>query len=134
LIYRHDLEKEPMRMLVKSFFGGVLSAFLSLCISLPLGMLFNPDGIESATFSAFMGAAIPEEIAKWIIFYWLIRRSKHFDQYYDGILYAIFISMGFALFENLLYVYDGGMQVALVRAVLTVPGHMLFAIPMGYFL
>lgn len=134
LIYRHDLEKEPMRMLVKSFFGGVLSAFLSLCISIPLRMIFNPEGIESATFSAFMGAAIPEEVAKWIIFYWLVRRSKHFDQYYDGILYAIFISMGFALFENLLYVYDGGMQVALIRAVLSVPAHMLFAIPMGYYL
>jgi len=134
LIYRHDLEKEPMRMLVKSFFGGVLSAFLSLCISIPLGMLFNPDGAESATFSAFMGAAIPEEVAKWIIFYWLVRRSKHFDQYYDGILYAIFISMGFALFENLLYVYEGGLNVALVRAVLTVPAHMLFAVPMGYYL
>lgn len=121
-------------MLVKSFFGGVLSAFLSLCISIPLRMIFNPEGIESATFSAFMGAAIPEEVAKWIIFYWLVRRSKHFDQYYDGILYAIFISMGFALFENLLYVYDGGMQVALIRAVLSVPAHMLFAIPMGYYL
>ena len=134
LIYRHDLEKEPMRMLVKAFFGGVLSAFLSLCISIPLRMIFNPAGIESATFSAFMGAAIPEEVAKWIIFYWLVRRSKHFDQFYDGILYAIFISMGFALFENLLYVYDGGMQVALIRAVLSVPAHMLFAIPMGYYL
>ena len=42
--------------------------------------------------------------------------------------------MGFALFENLLYVYEGGLNVALVRAVLTVPAHMLFAVPMGYYL
>ena len=133
LIYRHDLEKEPIKMLVKSFFGGILSAFLSLCFSIPLAMIFNPGGVESATFSAFMGAAIPEEFAKWIIFYWIVRTSKHFDQYYDGILYAIFISMGFALLENIFYVFDGGLDVALIRAVLSVPAHMLFAIPMGYY-
>ena len=133
LIYRHDLEKEPMKMLVKSFFGGVLSAFLSLCISIPLQLIFNPEGIDSATFSAFMGAAIPEEIAKWIIFFWIVRSSKHFDQYYDGILYAIFISMGFALLENIFYVFEGGLGTAMVRAILSVPAHMLFVIPMGYY-
>ena len=133
---RHDLEREPIHMLVKTFFGGVLSIFLSLCFSLPLGMIFNPEGADSPGFSAFMGAAIPEELAKWIIFYWIIRKSKHFDQYYDGILYAIFISMGFALVENIFYVFsdEGGMGVAIMRAVLSVPGHMLFVIPMGYYL
>ena len=69
-----------------------------------------------------------------MIFYWLIKKAKDFDQYYDGILYAVFISMGFALVENVLYVMKGGLSVALLRSILSVPGHMLFAIPMGYFL
>ncbi|MFM7730836.1 MAG: PrsW family glutamic-type intramembrane protease [Flavobacteriales bacterium] len=133
LIYRHDLEKEPIKMLIKAFSGGIGSIFLSLCISIPLGLALKPEGISSAGFDAFLGAALPEELAKWLIFYWIIRSSKHFDQYYDGILYAIFISMGFALVENLLYVFAGGMGVAVMRAVLSVPGHMLFAIPMGYY-
>ena len=133
LVYRHDLEKEPIKMLLKAFFGGIGSIFISLMISIPLGLALNPEGISSAGFDAFVGAAIPEEIGKWLIFYLLIRTSKHFDQYYDGILYAIFISMGFALVENVLYVLKGGMGVALMRAVLSVPGHMLFAIPMGYY-
>ena len=38
------------------------------------------------------------------------------------------------MLENVLYVMKGGMSVAVVRAVLSVPGHMLFAIPMGYYL
>jgi len=108
LIYKHDLEKEPIQMLVKAFFGGVLSIFIALAIALPLGLF------ESAFPSGIL--------------------RSHFDQYYDGILYAIFISMGFALVENILYVMEGGLGVAVMRAVLSVPGHMLFVIPMGYYL
>lgn len=93
-----------------------------------------PSALIRSFYDAFFLAAIPEELAKWLIFYWLIRKAKDFDQYYDGILYAIFISMGFAMLENVLYVMKGGMSVAVVRAVLSVPGHMLFAIPMGYYL
>jgi len=136
LIYKHDLEKEPIQMLVKAFFGGVLSIFIALAIALPLGLFESafPSGILRAFYSAFFCAGIPEEFAKWLIFYWLIKKAPHFDQYYDGILYAIFISMGFALVENILYVMQGGLGVAVMRAVLSVPGHMLFVIPMGYYL
>ena len=136
LVYRHDLEKEPIRMLVIAFAGGVLSVFVSLLFSTPLSSLTSmmPSALIRSFYDAFFLAAIPEELAKWLIFYWLIRKAKDFDQYYDGILYAIFISMGFAMLENVLYVMKGGMSVAVVRAVLSVPGHMLFAIPMGYYL
>jgi RsiW-degrading membrane proteinase PrsW (M82 family) len=136
LVYRHDLEKEPIRMLVIAFAGGVLSVFVSLLFSTPLSSLTSmmPSALIRSFYDAFFLAAIPEELAKWLIFYWLIRKAKDFDQYYDGILYAIFISMGFALVENVLYVFQGGFSVAILRAVLSVPGHMLFAIPMGYYL
>ena len=66
--------------------------------------------------------------------YAIIKKAKDFDQYYDGILYAIFISMGFALVENVMYVMQSGMSVAIARAITAVPGHMLFAVPMGYYL
>ena len=136
LLYKHDLDKEPIQMLVKAFFGGVLSIFIALAIALPLGLFESafPSGFMQSFYSAFFGAAIPEEFAKWLIFYWLIKKAPHFDQYYDGILYAIFISMGFALVENILYVMSGGLSVAISRAIFSVPGHMLFAIPMGYYL
>jgi RsiW-degrading membrane proteinase PrsW (M82 family) len=138
LVYQHDLKKEPIQMLVKAFFGGILSILITLAIALPLGYfekLFAP-GFARSFYTAFFCAGIPEELGKWLIFYWLIRNSRDFDQYYDGILYAIFISMGFALVENILYVMDsnGGMGTATARAIFSVPGHMLFVIPMGYYL
>ena len=136
LVYRHDLEKEPIKMLVKAFFGGVLSIGIALLIALPLSLLesFVPSGFIRSFYTSFFCAGIPEEFAKWLIFYWFISKAKDFDQYYDGILYAIFISMGFAMVENVLYVADGGIVVAISRAITAVPAHMLFAIPMGYFL
>ena len=136
IIYKQDTIKEPISMLLKAFFGGVLSIIITLAIALPLVELtgFIPSGFLQSFYDAFFCAAIPEEFAKWVIFYWLIKKAKDFDQYYDGILYAIFISMGFALVENVLYVMNSGMSVAIARAILAVPGHMLFAVPMGYYL
>jgi RsiW-degrading membrane proteinase PrsW (M82 family) len=133
LIYRHDMESEPFTMVIKAFLGGVLSVFISFLFSTPLSMLLITNSFLSPLMDAFLAAAIPEELSKWLIFIWLIKKSKHFDQYYDGILYAIFISMGFALIENILYVVEGGLGIAFFRAIFAVPGHMLFAIPMGYY-
>ena len=134
IIYRHDTVKEPLSMLAKAFFGGVLSIAITFIITYPiLGIELNSGAMKSF-FDAFFKAGIPEELSKWLIFYWLIRKAKDFDQYYDGILYAIFISMGFALVENILYVFQNGMGTAIVRSIISVPGHMLFAVPMGYYL
>lgn len=135
-IFIFDTRKEPLKMLLLAFGGGILSILVSLCISTPLSNFeyLAPEGLAKSFYSSFFEAAIPEEIAKWLVFYVLIKKSKHFDQYYDGILYAIFISMGFALVENILYVLDSGIETAIVRSILSVPAHMLFAIPMGYFL
>ena len=134
IIYRHDTVKEPLSMLVKAFFGGVLSIAITLIITYPIAHIELNSGVMKSFFDAFFKAGIPEEFSKWLIFYWLIRKAKDFDQYYDGILYAIFISMGFALVENIMYVYSYGMETAIVRSIISVPGHMLFAVPMGYYL
>ena len=137
IVYKYDTIKEPLSMLVKAFFGGLLSIFITLIIVYPISDIKLASGAMQSFFDAFFMAGIQEELSKWIIFYWLIRKAKDFDQFYDGILYAIFISMGFALFENILYVFNpkmGGMSTAIVRSIISVPGHMLFAIPMGYYL
>jgi RsiW-degrading membrane proteinase PrsW (M82 family) len=134
IIYRHDTVKEPLSMLAKAFLGGVLSIAITLIITYPISDIELNSGVMKSFFDAFFKAGIPEELSKWLIFYWLIRKAKDFDQYYDGILYAIFISMGFALVENIMYVFQNGMGTAIARSIISVPGHMLFAVPMGYYL
>ncbi len=135
LIYKKDSIKEPIGLLMKSFFGG----FLTIIIDLILVKLISPIGVGFSSafgksfFDAFLQAGFPEEFSKFIILYWIVWKHKDFDQHFDGIIYAVFVSMGFALVENLLYVYQGGMSVALARAVLAVPGHGFFGVAMGYY-
>lgn len=135
LIYNKDSIKEPVGLLMKCFFGG----FLTIIIDLIIVKLISPvgDGFNSAFgksfFDAFFQAGFPEELSKLIILYWIVWKHKDFDQHFDGIIYAVFVSMGFALVENLIYVYKGGLSVALMRAVLAVPGHGFFGVAMGYY-
>jgi len=135
LIYNKDSIKEPIGLLMKCFFGGFLSIIITLIIvrfTTPFGAGFSSPFARSF-FDAFFQAAFPEEISKLMILYWIVWKHKDFDQHFDGIIYAVFVSMGFALIENLLYVYEGGLSVALTRAVLAVPGHGFFGVAMGYY-
>lgn len=137
LIYNKDHIKEPPMLLTKCFLGGILAIIMTLLLVIPIGLLqplFAGDFLTSF-YDAFLTAAIPEEFSKFIILYWIIWKSKEFDHHYDGIIYAVFVSLGFALVENILYVFgeDGGFKVALLRAILAVPGHGFFAVIMGYY-
>jgi RsiW-degrading membrane proteinase PrsW (M82 family) len=66
-----------------------------------------------------------------MIFIW---NDKNFDEYFDGIVYASFISLGFATVENIMYVMPGGIGTGIVRALISVPAHFLFGVILGYFL
>lgn len=136
LIYIKDQIKEPNALLAKCFLGGFLSIILTLIIALPIsyfGSVFQTPLLRSL-YNAFCCAAIPEELSKFVILYWVVWKSKDFDHHYDGIVYAVFVSLGFALVENILYVFEHGFTTAILRAVLAVPGHGFFGVIMGYYL
>lgn len=138
--YSKDPIKEPSRELRRAFLYGVLSAPASLLISVPLTYI-GIVPVEASSFMdhvtvAFMGAAVPEEIAKYLMLILLMRRCSSFDEYYDGIMYAVCIGLGFAAFENIEYlfgnIYDW-VGVSVQRALFAVPAHFFFALIMGYF-
>jgi len=137
LIYRKDITKEPLGLLAKCFFGGFISILIAITIddliTMPLGKSFTSPFLKSF-YEAYFVAGFPEEFAKFYIVYRVAFKNKAYDQYYDGIIYAVFTSLGFAMIENMMYVYQGGLSVALTRAVLSVPGHGFFGVIMGYYL
>jgi RsiW-degrading membrane proteinase PrsW (M82 family) len=135
MIYQKDHHKEPLSLLMKCLVGGCLSTMIALMLAYPLSStgLFASNNFLLAFNDSFLGAAIPEEIAKFVVLYFLIWGSSEFNHYYDGIVYSVFVSLGFALVENLLYVFQGGMGVAIARAIFAVPGHGLDAVLMGYY-
>lgn len=135
-IYRQDkYEKEPIKSLAKAFIGGMLSIPLDIIIVTGIQQLAGDSAFtQTVFFSAFLEAGIPEELSKFLIFMIFIWRDKNFDEYFDGIVYATFIGLGFACVENIEYVFSYGFQTGVVRALLSVPGHFLFGVVMGYFL
>lgn len=139
-VYRKDeLQKEPVKEILKAVGLGVLSVFASFLISGPLGALGfytdYPDTLWDAVAISFFGAAIPEEIAKFVLFWLFVRKNKWFDEHMDGIVYAAAVSLGFAAFENIGYLMSSEYWVStgIMRALFSVPGHMFFGILMGYY-
>lgn len=140
-IYHKDKNSpEPTGQLVKAFLIGVLSVPLSLCISIPLGMIgvypVEATSILGCISTAFFGAAIPEEIAKFFLLWMLLRKNPYFDEKMDGIVYAVCVSLGFAALENVMYLFSNAesyLSVGIARALFAVPGHFCFGILMGYY-
>ncbi|NCC98897.1 MAG: PrsW family intramembrane metalloprotease [Bacteroidia bacterium] len=135
-IYFRDLhEKEPIKLLLKAFFFGMLSTVFTLFIHIALGLV----GFEYNTnpfMSAFVGAATIEECNKFILLLCLIWKNSEFNERFDGIVYAVFVSMGFAFVENALYVFDDTsnyISTFVARLFFATPAHFLFAVSMGYF-
>ena len=135
-IYRKDkYQQEPIKSLIKAFIGGMIAIPLDIIIVLGINKVLGGTTLANTVFfSAFLEAGIPEELSKFLIFMIFIWNDKNFDEYFDGIVYATFIGLGFACVENIEYVFNYGFQTGVVRALLSVPGHFLFGVVMGHFL
>lgn len=140
-IYRRDkYQKEPVKELLKAFGLGIMSVFASLIISTPLGSMGmygnEPSTLWGALSTSFFGAAVPEEIAKFLMFWLLVRKNRFFDERMDGIVYASVVSLGFAAVENIMYLvsnYESWLAVGISRALFSVPAHFFFGVLMGYY-
>ena len=144
-IYRKDkFEKEPLRMLAKAFFFGCLSVIPAILIeqALQLGFFFMGgeymSGFETGIYNGFIVAGCSEELCKLALLALAVWKAPDFNEYFDGIVYATFVALGFAGIENLMYVFrqetfEVSLMTGGVRAILSVPGHFLFAVVMGYY-
>ena len=136
-IYKHDkIEKEPLPLLMKLILSGVYSAFLAILLETIGQSVLDSAGFTSESkyiiWTAIM-VGLSEEISKFIFLYLRSWKTPHFNYRYDGIVYAVFVSLGFAAFENIKYVFYYGLSVAPSRALLAVPAHMAFGVFMGSF-
>lgn len=134
IYFRDKYEKEPISLLLLSLLAGGLIVIPIVLISFlikPLGDSLT--GFYKVTFDAFMVAAFVEEGFKYLAVYILIWRNKNFNEKFDGIVYAVFVSLGFALVENIMYVMDGGINTGILRAFTAVPFHALAGVIMGFY-
>ena len=139
-IYQKDsLRPEPLNMLIKAFLYGVGSTFVTLVITQLLGIMglfvYDLGSFSGAVSTALFAAALPEELAKLLMLWLLLRKNPYYDEYFDGIVYAACVGLGFAATENVLYLVQSTDWVGtgIVRGLTAVPAHFAIACAMGYF-
>lgn len=138
-IYCKDkYEKEPKGLLLLSFlFGAIVSIIITTILYLGFDILLplkDDFSVLQQFVKAFFVVALIEEFSKYIIVRYFAQPRFAFNEPFDGIVYAVMVSMGFAATENVFYVIEGGYQVAILRAFTAVPAHATFGILMGYFM
>lgn len=137
-IYLRDkYEPEPLKHILISFFLGCFSVIPAIILEVGFGEYFPEDSTNLArtAFIAFVVVAGSEEFSKLIMLRYYAFRQIEFDEPFDGIVYGVMVSLGFAAVENLSYVYlnGGGVSVALLRMFTAIPAHASFGVVMGYY-
>ncbi|WP_240666568.1 glutamic-type intramembrane protease PrsW [Longirhabdus pacifica] len=129
---KHEYTSPPFQLILRLFVAGVLIVLPVVIIQRGL-ILWVGQGVA---VNAFIVSALVEEFLKWFILYYLVYTHSSFDEPSDGIVYAVSVSLGFATLENILYAWslDASITVMMLRALLPVSGHALFAVTMGYYL
>lgn len=123
-------DQEPISMIIRTFIMGALLVFPIMFIQ----YAFEVEHVLQAPWSkSFLLSGTLEEFFKWFIFLYVVYKHTSFDGYYDGILYGVSISLGFATVENILYLFANGIEVAVGRAFFPVSSHALFGVLMGYY-
>lgn len=137
-IYRKDtVEKEPAGLLLNLFALGALTIITALLMETganTLLLLFLPsDSLIYKLIDNFLVIALIEEAGKYVVLKTRTWKNPHFNYMFDAVVYAVVVSMGYAMVENILFLLNGSLELAIARALLSVPGHAIFGVYMGYF-
>jgi protease PrsW len=133
---RDKYERDPLWRVLLVYFVSFLTVIPAAMFE---GVFSGIEkwGLIGVAISVWCVIALSEETVKYLAIRLLAVPMKSFNEVYDGILYGVAASLGFATVENLAYVFlshDQGLTVALARAVLSVPGHALWGVMMGYYI
>ncbi|HWI65159.1 MAG TPA: PrsW family glutamic-type intramembrane protease [Symbiobacteriaceae bacterium] len=137
-LWRRDkYQREPKGLVLLLLFVGGLIAVIGTLVAVSLYEGLVPSEEAAPVTNMLLTAALPEEIFKMLpvlLFAW---RSRHWDEPFDGIVYAGATALGFNLIETAGYMlgeesFGGTLFQGIVRG--TLGGHMVYGIIMGFFL
>ncbi len=123
--YFIDPNREPVKRIIEAFMVG-------FAVSLQVDYLQNLVQVDNIFYIAFISAGLIEESVKLLALSVTLFRSRYFTQKIDGITYAVVLSLGFAVAENVFLIDT--MQAGIVRAFTATPAHALFAVSMGFYI
>ena len=137
-VYKLDpVEKEPPKLLASLLALGIVSVIPAVLLEMLFdGLVLKNWSVSSSTYlivENFLGIALIEELCKFFFLSIRTWNNRDFDYVFDGIVYAVFVSLGFAIAENIMYVFEYGFSTGVMRAFTAIPGHCVFAVFMGFF-
>lgn len=137
LYFSDRYDREPFKMLFKTYVFGALAVIPTIFVEEILNALNIFPGVVGSFYTAFIVAGFTEEYFKRLVVMKTAYNTEFFNEKLDGIVYAVFSSMGFATVENIIYVvyrFSYNPYIGLYRGILSVPAHGVFAVTMGYYL
>ncbi len=139
-VYHLDpIDKEPGRLLGMLILMGVIAGLVSgLLEQLGMNLLglfsnLDPNSVEYTITTDFLVVGVVEEGMKYALMAKVTWSNKAFNCRFDGVVYAVFTSLGFAAMENIMYGMSYGTDVLFSRAIMAIPAHMGFAVLFGLF-
>jgi RsiW-degrading membrane proteinase PrsW (M82 family) len=138
VVHRTDARREPAWLVVTTFVLGSVAALVALVVTSRAAGLTGLDvrvslaGERGALLFLFFVMAPVQEAGK-VAAAWPAFLSRHFDEPYDGVVYASASALGFAAVENgfILHAHPTG-AIWLARTLLSLPAHVFFACLWGY--
>lgn len=143
IYYSDKLDREPGRLVLKSFFLGGLAVLPTYYFEGVAEQVIGVQDLQDKSsplfwpktlLYAFVGVALAEELCKFLFLKAFIFDEWEFNEPFDGIVYGGMIGCGFATVENIMYVLPHGHEVGVLRMLTAVPGHAFFGIILGYFM
>jgi RsiW-degrading membrane proteinase PrsW (M82 family) len=128
---KDEYDSEPISVVLKTFLYGALLVFPIMFIQ---HVIETEHLVKSNFADAFLSSSLLEEFFKWFILFFIIYPYVDFDEPFDGIVYGVAVSLGFATIENIFYLIANGVGNAMVRALLPVSSHALFGVIMGFYM
>ena len=138
IVWKGDrYEKEPRKLLLKLFLFGMLTTFSASIIEIVIGDYIigslKDMVILYAFIDSFFVVAAAEEVGKYFVLKMISWKHPAFNYTFDAVVYSVAVSLGFATLENIMYLVGASIGLAFARAVLSIPGHAIYAVYMGYY-
>ena len=138
--YRDRHRPEPVTHTALAFAVGACSGWLGqqlYGLLALLGLWADPyqlarDDLMGLLVYSVFGIGLMEELAKLLPFLVIALKLEHFDEAVDGIIYAAFVALGFATYENLFYLDYLSTAEQLARSITGPLVHIMFASLWGY--
>jgi RsiW-degrading membrane proteinase PrsW (M82 family) len=127
-------KRESIRLLGGTFLLGGLFSIVAGVVESAYSKPSSSAGIFAVFVYFLLGVGLVEEFTKFLSVRIFAYRSRHFDEPMDGIVFGVAAGLGFATIENLFYVFQNGVGIGIVRAIVCVPGHAFWGAIIGFYL